>query len=299
VTGLVEDRVERFAKDEVGACRFTPTRSACWQVQRRRGWRPAGSPRRETRLGRSTRSASWSPLDEADAFGESPRRGSSKKVTGNKSVRRCVQGVRAAAARCGPLQTGATGLEPAASGVTERSLAPRIPCKHVGWGLERSLSVTFLRSAAGRCEPHAPQTRLLPASIEDAIGAILLGGSDRLMWHAVRVQDRCPRSAWRARRARLDAIRRSRACRRGVVVFVISCPPARRRCERFAVKALPVDTRLDRERERAASGRDPARRAPARCWLLGLLHEYSLRQASRWPATARDEPRGDSKRAHP
>jgi hypothetical protein len=56
----------------------------------------------------------------------------SKKVTGNESVGCCVEGVRAAAARCGPLRTGATGLEPAASGVTERPSATRIPCKNAG-----------------------------------------------------------------------------------------------------------------------------------------------------------------------
>jgi hypothetical protein len=58
-----------------------------------------------------------------------------QKVTGNESVRRCVQGVRAPAARCGPLRTGATGLEPAASGVTERGSAAQSPRKHVFWGL--------------------------------------------------------------------------------------------------------------------------------------------------------------------
>jgi hypothetical protein len=96
--------------------------------------------------------------------------------------------VRAAAARCGPLRTGATGLEPAASGVTERRSAAQSPRKHVGWELSRSLRRHLLPAAAGRCAPQAPASRLMPVSIQDAINVILLWGSDRLT--AVRVHRR-------------------------------------------------------------------------------------------------------------
>ena len=87
----------------------------------------------------------------------------SKKVTGNESVRRCVEGVRAAAARCGPLRTGATGLEPAASGVTERCSAAQSACKNADW--ERPVVRRhLLRPAGGRCEPHAHRNRCSRAS---------------------------------------------------------------------------------------------------------------------------------------
>jgi hypothetical protein len=202
--------------------------------------------------------------------------------------------VRAAATRCGPQRTGATGLEPAASGVTERRSATRIPCKNAGRELFRSLCrhLFTLRSrplrAAGAANPTGPSLDRGHTSV------ILLCGSDRLMSRAVGVQGRCPRSPLRARRARPDAIRRWRARRRRVVVFVISCPPARRPCGAFRGQRAAGRHAARPERERAASGRDPAPRRR----LLGLLHEYSLRQASRSPATARDEPRGDSKRDH-
>ena len=59
------------------------------------------------------------------------------------------------------LGAGATGLEPATSGVTERGSAAQSPCKHVGLELSRSLSCHVFQAAAGRCEPHEPASRLV------------------------------------------------------------------------------------------------------------------------------------------
>jgi hypothetical protein len=150
-----------------------------------------------------------------------------QKVTGNESVRRFVEGVRAAAARCGPLRTGATGLEPATSGVTERGSAAQSPRKHAGWELERSPCRHLFadRSRPLRAAGAANPTR--PSLDRGHTGVILLWGSDRLIT-AVRVHDRRPGSsaassssgglARFAGRVRVDA----------VVVWVISYPAARR-----------------------------------------------------------------------
>jgi hypothetical protein len=126
-----------------------------------------------------------------------------KKVTANESGRgawRQCGPQRRAAGRSGRERTGATGLEPATSGVTGRCSAAQSPCKRVGWELARSLCRHLFAVRSRPLGAHAPQTRLLTASIHDSMAVIVLWGSDRLIT-AVGIHDRCPRArpaaAWR------------------------------------------------------------------------------------------------------
>ena len=101
-------------------------------------------------------------------------------VNGQRMGALCVEGV---AGRSGALRSAAErerrDSNPRPPAWQSEAQQHKVPANTRVGRCSGLVLVTFLRSAAGRCEPHAPQTRLVSVSLQGAIDVIVLRRSDR------------------------------------------------------------------------------------------------------------------------